>query len=149
MYSVNFVKYIKNVNIAVQHCVVGSQLSVLIDINAFYFFFCRLLGLRARTSRSFGTPSRCIIRVLLQGDGHRILRRLLHGLGHGLRLGSGSPPGLGRVLLDQGVPGPVIGGWLGGGIQHFSVSPSPLGTTWVLELILTWLGLGLGFFVWD
>ena len=31
-----------------------------------------------------------------------------------------------------------------GGLQDFSVSPSPLGTHWVFELIRTWLGLGLG-----
>ena len=31
-----------------------------------------------------------------------------------------------------------------GGIQDFSVSPSPLGTNWVSELIGTWLGLSLG-----
>ena len=35
----------------------------------------------------------------------------------------------------------VMGG--GGGLQHFSVSPSPF---WVLDLIGTWLGLGLGVF---
>ena len=40
--------------------------------------------------------------------------------------------------------------WLGG-LQDFSVSPSPLGTNWVLELIGTWFGLGqgvLGLSVW-
>ena len=31
-----------------------------------------------------------------------------------------------------------------GGLQDFSVSPSPLGTNWVFELIRTWLGLDLG-----
>ena len=31
-----------------------------------------------------------------------------------------------------------------GGLQEFSVSPSPLGTNWGLELIGAWLGLGLG-----
>ena len=36
----------------------------------------------------------------------------------------------------------VMGGG-GGGLQHFSVSPSP---SWVLDLIGTWLGLGLGDF---
>ena len=30
-----------------------------------------------------------------------------------------------------------------GGLQDSSVSPSPLGTYWVSELIGTWLGLGL------
>ena len=34
----------------------------------------------------------------------------------------------------------------GGGLQHFSVSPSPLVTYWVLKLIGSWLGLGLGGF---
>ena len=33
-------------------------------------------------------------------------------------------------------------GWCGG-LQHFSVSPSPF---WVLDLIGTWLGLGQGGF---
>ena len=33
-----------------------------------------------------------------------------------------------------------------GGLQHFSVSPSPLGTNLVLELNETRLGLGLGGF---
>ena len=33
-----------------------------------------------------------------------------------------------------------------GGLQHFSVSLSPLGTNWVLELIGTWLGQVLGGF---
>ena len=32
------------------------------------------------------------------------------------------------------------------GLQHFSVSLSPLGTNWDLELFGTWLGLGLGVF---
>ena len=35
-------------------------------------------------------------------------------------------------------------GWLGGGLLTFSVSLSPLGTNWALELNETWLGLGLG-----
>ena len=35
-------------------------------------------------------------------------------------------------------------GYVVGGLQDFSVSPSPLGTHWVFELIRTWLGLGLG-----
>ena len=39
----------------------------------------------------------------------------------------------------------LLGGG-GGGPQHFSVSPSPLWTNTVLEVIGTWLGLGLGFF---
>ena len=34
----------------------------------------------------------------------------------------------------------------GGGLQHFSVSPSPLVTFWVSKLIGSWLGLGLGGF---
>ena len=34
----------------------------------------------------------------------------------------------------------------GGGLQDFSVSPSPLGTNQVLEVIGTWLGLGQGDF---
>ena len=34
----------------------------------------------------------------------------------------------------------------GGGTKEFSFSPSPLGTNLVLELIGTWLGLGLGVF---
>ena len=42
----------------------------------------------------------------------------------------------------------VRGGWpsqlYGGGLQHFSVSPRPLGTNWDFELGLTGLGLGLG-----
>ena len=29
-------------------------------------------------------------------------------------------------------------------LPDFSVSPIPLGTNWVLELIGTWFGLGLG-----
>ena len=29
------------------------------------------------------------------------------------------------------------------GLQDFSVSPSPLGTNWVFDLIWTWLRLGL------
>ena len=35
--------------------------------------------------------------------------------------------------------------WVGGcgGLQDFSVSPIPLGTNRVLELIGTWFGLGL------
>ena len=37
------------------------------------------------------------------------------------------------------------GGWVGG-LQDFSVSPSPLGPNWVFELGWTWLGLGLGGF---
>ena len=32
----------------------------------------------------------------------------------------------------------------GGGLQHFSVSPRPLGPNWDFELGLTGLGLGLG-----
>ena len=47
----------------------------------------------------------------------------------------------------------VMGGWpsrlyawpsrlYGGGLQHFSVSPSPLGTNWDFELGLTGLGFG-------
>ena len=35
---------------------------------------------------------------------------------------------------------------MGGCLQDFSVSPSPLGTYWVLELIGNRLGLGLGCF---
>ena len=34
-------------------------------------------------------------------------------------------------------------GWVGGGIQDSSVSPSPLGTNWVFELGRTGLGLGV------
>ena len=34
----------------------------------------------------------------------------------------------------------------GGGLQHFSFSPSPLVTFWVSKLIGSWLGLGLGGF---
>ena len=37
-------------------------------------------------------------------------------------------------------------GYVVGGLQHFSVSPSPLGTNLVLELNETRLGLGLGGF---
>ena len=33
---------------------------------------------------------------------------------------------------------------VGGGLQYFSVSPSPLGTNLGYELVLTKLGLGLG-----
>ena len=33
-----------------------------------------------------------------------------------------------------------------GNLNDFSVSPSPFGTNWVLELIGTWMGLGLGGF---
>ena len=33
---------------------------------------------------------------------------------------------------------------MGGGLQHFSVSPRPLGTNWGFELGKTGLGLGLG-----
>ena len=33
---------------------------------------------------------------------------------------------------------------MGGGLQHYSVSPSPLGTNLGFEIIGTWLGLGLG-----
>ena len=41
----------------------------------------------------------------------------------------------------------MVGGlWVGFVLQHFSVSPSPLGTNWVLEVIGAWLGLGLGGF---
>ena len=35
---------------------------------------------------------------------------------------------------------------MGGGLQTFSVSLSPLGTNWALVLNETWLGLGLGDF---
>ena len=35
-------------------------------------------------------------------------------------------------------------GYVVGGLQHFSVSPSPLGTNLVLELNETQLGFGLG-----
>ena len=35
---------------------------------------------------------------------------------------------------------------MGGGLQHFSVSPRPLGTNWGFEVGWTGLGLGLGFF---
>ena len=34
--------------------------------------------------------------------------------------------------------------WWGGGPHDFSVSPRPLGTYWVFELIGTFLGMGLG-----
>ena len=34
------------------------------------------------------------------------------------------------------------GGWVVGGLQDFSVSPSPLGPNWVFEL--GWIGSGLG-----
>ena len=45
-----------------------------------------------------------------------------------------------------------VGG--GGGLQQLSVSLSPLGTNWVLELIGTWLGLGVegfetGLIIWN
>ena len=33
---------------------------------------------------------------------------------------------------------------VGGGLHNFSVSPSPIRTNWVVELIGTCLGLGLG-----
>ena len=36
--------------------------------------------------------------------------------------------------------------WVDGDQQDFSVSPSPLGTNQVLELIGTWIGLDLGGF---
>ena len=35
---------------------------------------------------------------------------------------------------------------MGGDLQDFSVSPSPLDTNWVLELIWTWFWVGLGGF---
>ena len=47
-------------------------------------------------------------------------------------------------MLNRGWPSYIASGV--GGPQDFSVSPSPLGTYWVFELILTWLGLGLGGF---
>ena len=36
----------------------------------------------------------------------------------------------------------MVGGWWVGGLQDFSVSPSPLVPNWVFEL--GWTGLGLG-----
>ena len=37
----------------------------------------------------------------------------------------------------------IVRGWVVvGGLQLFSVTPSPLGTNWVFELFGTWFGLG-------
>ena len=37
-----------------------------------------------------------------------------------------------------------VRGVVDGGQQNFSVSPSPHGTNWTIELIRAWLELGLG-----
>ena len=42
----------------------------------------------------------------------------------------------------------MVVGVCGGGLQDFSVSPSPLGPNWVFDLGWTGLGLGLWGF-WD